>query len=149
MSNTSQLQHVLIGCLVETNKVSNVSEVFRPLDLIFALNEVCSHDDRKIVLMTQLLTNCSVIKNYRSSVQCKCKPRGLLQLSSIASVPALKILGLNLIPQSCSAAFNSDDSNIAREVNSNNIFSCCGNVICGSEIDHYDNPGITIVGFAH
>ena len=50
--------------------------MFRPLDLIFALNEVYSHDNRKIVLTTQLLTDYSVIKAYSSLVQCKCKLRG-------------------------------------------------------------------------
>ena len=55
-------QHVSMGCLVERNKIPNVSDVFRPLDLSFESNEVYSHDNRKIVLTTQLLTNCSVIK---------------------------------------------------------------------------------------
>ena len=76
-SNTSQLQHILIGCLVERDKVSNVSYVFRPLDLIFVSNEVHSLDNIKIVLTTQLLTDYSVIKAYRSLVKCKCKLRGL------------------------------------------------------------------------
>ena len=58
-----------------------MSDVFRPLDLIFALNEVYSHNNRKIILMTQFLTDYSVIKAYRSSVQCKCKLRCLLQLT--------------------------------------------------------------------
>ena len=53
--------------------------MFRHLDLIFALNEVYSHDNRKIVLTTQLLTDYSVIKAYRSLVQCKCKLRGLFE----------------------------------------------------------------------
>ena len=51
--------------------------MFRHLDLIFALNEVYSHDNRKIVLTTQLLNDYSVIKAYRSLVQCKCKLVGL------------------------------------------------------------------------
>ena len=51
--------------------------MFRHLDLIFASNEICSHDNRKIVLLTQLLTDYFVIKAYRSLVQCKCKRRGL------------------------------------------------------------------------
>ena len=45
--------------------------MFRHLDLIFALNEVYSHDT------TQLLTDYSVIKAYMSLVQCKFKLRGL------------------------------------------------------------------------
>ena len=67
----------MIGCLVERDKVSNVSDLFRPLDLIFVSNEVYSHDNKKIVLTTQLLTDYSVIKAYRSLVKCKCKLRGL------------------------------------------------------------------------
>ena len=46
--------------------------MFRPPNLIFA---------SKIVLTTQLLTNYSVIKAKRSSIQCKCRLRGLLQLT--------------------------------------------------------------------
>ena len=34
-------------------RVPNVSDVLRPLNLIFALNEAYSHDNRKIVLTTQ------------------------------------------------------------------------------------------------
>ena len=56
--------------------------MFGPLDLIFALNEVYSHDNRKVVLTTELLTDYSVIKAYRSSVQCKCKLRYLSQLTA-------------------------------------------------------------------
>ena len=67
----------MTGCLVERDKVSNASDVFLPLDLIFVSNEVYSHDNRKIVLTTQLLTDYSVIKAYRSLVKCKCKLRGL------------------------------------------------------------------------
>ena len=77
---------------------------------------VCYHDNRKVVLTTELLTNCSVTNAYRSSVQCKCKLRGLLQLNSIVSVPALKILGLKSIPQSNGAALNSNDFYIISEV---------------------------------
>ena len=54
-----------------------MSDVFRHLDLIFALSEVYSHDNRKIVLTTLLLTDYSFIKDYRSLVQCKCKLMGL------------------------------------------------------------------------
>ena len=37
-----------------------------------------------------------MIKAYRPSVQCECKLRGLLQLRSIVSVPAVKFLGLKV-----------------------------------------------------
>ena len=69
---------------------------FQLANLASALNEVYAHDNRNVVLTTQLVTNCTVIKAYRSSVECKCKLRGLLQLSFIVSVSALKILDLKV-----------------------------------------------------
>ena len=42
--------------------------------------------------------------------------------------------GPKSIPQFYGVALNSNDSHITREVNSQNVFSCCSHVICGSEI---------------
>ena len=60
-------------------KKQSIQRIWRVLSsrFNFCLNEVHSHDNRKIVLTTQLLTYYSVIKAYRSLVQCKCKLRGL------------------------------------------------------------------------
>ena len=111
------------------------------------LSLVESYNNRKIVLTTvtpQLLCD----QGLQVKVQCKCKLRGLLQLSSIVSVLALKILGLKSVPQSYGAALNSNDSFITREVNSKNVFNSCSHVICGSEIDQYNYPRIIKARFA-
>ena len=61
--------------------------------------------------------------------------------------PCCENPGPKSIPQCYGAALNSNDSHITREVNSQNVFTCCSHVICGSEIDQYNYPGIIIAGF--
>ena len=61
--------------------------------------------------------------------------------------PCCENPGPKTIPQSYGAALNSNDSHITREVNFQNVFSCCSHVICGSEIDQYNYPGIIKAGF--
>ena len=56
--------------------------------------------------------------------------------------PCCENPGPKSIRQSYGTASNSNDSHITREVNSQNVFSCCSHVICGSEIDQYNYPGI-------
>ena len=61
--------------------------------------------------------------------------------------PCCENPGPKRIPQCYGTALNSNNSYITREVNSQNVFTCCSHVICGSEIDQYNYPGTIIPGF--